>query len=324
MHSELHFKLKRMGKIISIIEASRRLGVAKQTLRNWIDKGAISVKNVGKACYIDEDNVLALQDTAEDIERERKALEAIRDEQHREYVERMRERTEEKTRRRYLNMMNGAALRSGFFATMVRIMNAYGVLNIREMYILTDYLNGRTLEDIAESYGLSRERVRQIAEKAIRKSNTLTTIDDRLKEAEALKTENRCLRQAVDTLKENIRKYEEYEEPTGEEKAENDVLCELLSMKLIDCPLSVRARNCLKAGRVDRKFTFDKISARVIVPECETVGDLCRLKKSDVMKLRNFGKKTLRELDNFLQENGLTWGMDVDGIFKKYKYLNKK
>jgi DNA-directed RNA polymerase subunit alpha len=72
---------------------------------------------------------------------------------------------------------------------------------------------------------------------------------------------------------------------------------QLLKTKLVDLDLSVRALNCLKAAEVD------------------TLGDLVRFNKNDLLKFRNFGKKSLTELDELLENMSLSFGMDVS----KYK-----
>ncbi len=72
---------------------------------------------------------------------------------------------------------------------------------------------------------------------------------------------------------------------------------QLLKTKLIDMDLSVRALNCLKAAEVD------------------TLGDLVSFNKNDLMKFRNFGKKSLTELDELVHNKGLQFGMDLS----KYK-----
>ncbi len=71
------------------------------------------------------------------------------------------------------------------------------------------------------------------------------------------------------------------------------VMRQLLKNKLVDLDLSVRALNCLKAAEV------------------ETLGDLVRFSKSELLKFRNFGKKSLTELDELLEEKKLSFGMDV-------------
>jgi len=72
---------------------------------------------------------------------------------------------------------------------------------------------------------------------------------------------------------------------------------QLLKTKLVDMDLSVRALNCLKAAEVD------------------TLGDLVSFAKSDLLKFRNFGKKSLTELEDLVDNKGLTFGMNV----AKYK-----
>jgi len=72
---------------------------------------------------------------------------------------------------------------------------------------------------------------------------------------------------------------------------------QLLKTKLVDMDLSFRALNCLKAAEVD------------------TLGDLVSFNKNDLMKFRNFGKKSLTELDELVILKGLSFGMDL----AKYK-----
>ena len=72
---------------------------------------------------------------------------------------------------------------------------------------------------------------------------------------------------------------------------------QLLKSKLVDMDLSVRALNCLKAADV------------------ETLGDLVSYNKNDLLKFRNFGKKSLTELEDLVDNKGLNFGMNVS----KYK-----
>lgn len=68
---------------------------------------------------------------------------------------------------------------------------------------------------------------------------------------------------------------------------------QLLKTKLVDLDLSVRALNCLKAADVD------------------TLGDLVSYNKNDLLKFRNFGKKSLTELEDLLKAMNLNFGMDI-------------
>ena len=90
----------------------------------------------------------------------------------------------------------------------------------------------------------------------------------------------------------------------NEEKSETEEFDEtslhmrqLLKTKLVDMDLSVRALNCLKAADI------------------ETLGDLVSFNKNDLLKFRNFGKKSLTELEDLIESKGLSFGMNV----AKYK-----
>jgi DNA-directed RNA polymerase subunit alpha len=87
--------------------------------------------------------------------------------------------------------------------------------------------------------------------------------------------------------------------PEEEEVVDEEMLHmrKVLKTPLNDMDLSVRAYNCLKAADI------------------RTLGDLVQLDMSDMMKFRNFGKKSLTELENLVAEKGLTFGMDLG----KYK-----
>ena len=87
----------------------------------------------------------------------------------------------------------------------------------------------------------------------------------------------------------------EMSDSDGGEDFDEEVLHmrQLLKTKLVDMDLSVRALNCLKAAEV------------------ETLGDLVKFNKNDLLKFRNFGKKSLTELDQLLENKNLHFGMDI-------------
>ena len=91
----------------------------------------------------------------------------------------------------------------------------------------------------------------------------------------------------------------ESSENNGNEEFDEEVLHmrQLLKSKLVDMDLSVRALNCLKSAEV------------------ETLGELVVFNKTDLLKFRNFGKKSLTELDELLANLNLSFGMDIS----KYK-----
>ncbi len=93
------------------------------------------------------------------------------------------------------------------------------------------------------------------------------------------------------------------EEKLANEEFDEEILHmrQLLKTRLVDLDLSVRALNCLKAAEID------------------TLGDLVQYNKNDLLKFRNFGKKSLTELDQLLESMNLNFGMDIS----KYKLDNE-
>lgn len=109
-----------------------------------------------------------------------------------------------------------------------------------------------------------------------------------------------ALVQAATILRDHISLFITMEsEPQPEVKkkevdAEVQRIRELLSQPVDELDLSVRAQNCLKAANI------------------RTIGDLVRRQESEMLKFRNFGRKSLQELIAVLEERGLHFGMDVD------------
>ncbi len=75
----------------------------------------------------------------------------------------------------------------------------------------------------------------------------------------------------------------------------------ILRMSVKEIELTVRAANCLAAAEID------------------TIGDLVSKTEADMLKFRNFGKKSLEEIMHKLKKYDLELGMDVDGIYRKIK-----
>ncbi|NND71336.1 MAG: DNA-directed RNA polymerase subunit alpha [Rhodothermales bacterium] len=114
-----------------------------------------------------------------------------------------------------------------------------------------------------------------------------------------------ALTQAAATLRDHVNlfiKMDSEPQPTEQEKevdAEVQRIRDLLSQSVDELDLSVRAHNCLKAANI------------------KSIGDLVRREESEMLKFRNFGRKSLQELAQVLEERGLGFGMEVN------KYLEE-
>lgn len=110
---------------------------------------------------------------------------------------------------------------------------------------------------------------------------------------EALTTAAQILRDHVNLF---IAVEHEVEVPAEEKEVDAEVqrIRAMLAQSVDDLDLSVRAQNCLKAAQI------------------KTIGDLVRREESEMLKFRNFGRKSLQELVQVLEERGLRFGMDVE------------
>jgi DNA-directed RNA polymerase subunit alpha len=119
-------------------------------------------------------------------------------------------------------------------------------------------------------------------------------------------TPEEALTQAASILRDHVNFFiqlEEEPEPVVEEQEVDEEvkrIRELLAQPVDELDLSVRSHNCLKAASI------------------KTIGDLVRREEDEMLKFRNFGRKSLQELVEVLEERGLHFGMDVE------EYLEEK
>ena len=300
-----------MGKLIQVSEAAERLGVNRQTIENWGKRGAINIKVMkgrGNAHWVDADTIEALQDIDSDAEKARKILES--DKKEAQELWREVNRTVRQYRRQIVlvNRYGQASLvAKDFYLSIPQMLEEIGIINCRESRIMQDIISGDDLENIGERLGLSVSRVLQLFHKGCQRAADIYEVKDKLQELERLRAENSDLQAIIKTLRAELKNQEEEEAlkeaKTEEERREafiqTDSLCKMFNTKLVDCELSVRALNCLKSI------------------DCETIGDLCRMSKIDLLKCRNFGKKSLGEIDDFLYSRNLDYNTDVDHVMKQ-------
>lgn len=118
-------------------------------------------------------------------------------------------------------------------------------------------------------------------------------------------TPDDALTQAAKLLKDHIQYFinldlePEEEKPAPKKDTETEKIRRLLLTKVDDLELSVRANNCLKAANI------------------KTIADLVRKDEQELLRYRNFGRKSLAELGEVIENMGLEFGMDVDKYLKE-------
>lgn len=267
-------------------DAAAYLGVDPQTVTNWVNKGLLGGYNdkSSKRFWVNADDVKKYSEkykmlsvTEDLLDREQKELLA----------------SERKVNAKIQMLMHDALNVSSFsydkiggsLCTLLELTSQGGM---REKKIMQAFFNGDRISNIAYEFGLSRERVRQIVVKAIRKFNYA------IKELADLKQENNSLKEEIKNVKMQLIMQEGEEEEQSE-----DVPPSVFSIRLVNCNLPVRVLNVTKAADID------------------TIGDLVQYSKFEMVKFRNFGKKSLMQLDEFIHEMGLEWGMDKAKIYAR-------
>ena len=119
-----------------------------------------------------------------------------------------------------------------------------------------------------------------------------------------------ALRQAAKIMKDHLSIFAQSEEELPameEEKVDEEILRirNLLKTRIDELELSVRSGNCLKAAKI------------------EALADLVKKSEAEMLRFRNFGRKSLNELSNILQNMGLSWGMDLEKYKEKPKAVVK-
>lgn len=268
-------------------DAAAYLGVDPQTITNWVNKGLLGGYNdkSSKRFWVNADDVKKYSEkykmlsvTEDLLDREQKELLA----------------SERKVNAKIQMLMHDALNVSSFSydkigGSLCTLLELTSQCGMREKKIMQAFFNGDRISNIAYEFGLSRERVRQIVIKAIRKFNYA------IEEFVDLKLENNSLKEEI----KNVKMQFIMQEGKKEEEQPEDVPPSLFSIRLVNCNLPVRVLNVTKAADID------------------TIGDLVQYSKLDMIKFRNFGKKSLMQLDEFIHEMGLEWGMDKAKIYAR-------
>lgn len=266
--------------MISRQEAAELLNCHPQTVSNWVEKGVIKGHKVGGFLMVDRNSIEQYFDSLKDL--------AVMEQKIIDMKNELKERTEEM--QATLNEACGFTLPSDrrreiFRENQMTLIKLYGyILSDRELGILSRITMGEKPQDIGVDYGLTIDRVFQIGAKAAAKISDLTELEHLFDENKKLQKENRKLNQQIAILNDRLEKYE----------SESKFSSTIFQKRISDLHLSVRTLNALQSL------------------DCKTLGDVVQLEQSDLMKARNFGKKSLDELDYYITVHGLHWGMRLD------------
>jgi transposase len=295
-------------KIMQRAEAAKRLGVNRQTITNWAEKGIIHLKTINNVQYVSKEEIIQIATFVCDYTYSQKLLQREIDALKQDRKNMRLSRMDAIANRRYLRLCDKYGITREFYKAIVNMLHEVGDLRKREADVILMLLNNYSYDEIAEEHCLTRERIRQIAGKAIRKSQELKNLAEKIEHIKELEADNTSLRIANKALMQEVETLRELKDVKVEEKQATvlptDPFLAFLSTKVLDIhELSVRAKNILRYA-CDRNLDT-------------TIADVCRLSKIDLLKERNCGKKTLQEIVDYLEKHNASLGMNVDEIMKK-------
>lgn len=286
-----------MKRLISRIDAAKLLQVHPQTISNYAKRGLLTEVKKGskKLHYYYEEQILGLLKVNEETKEMTESIDRYRAEIAE--TEKVYNAIRDEWKKKLVSASHASRIFDALIST-VKYCTGDAQLTYREKEILRCYLDLKSENEIGDMFGLTTARVRQIFNKAMRRLCNATPVVDRnsllVAENDALKEQVKKLRMDVETLKATkVKQGTSMEDLDMLLNAEDVLLARhpVLKKNLRDMGLSVRCYNCLKCAGI------------------KTMHDLVKHKRSDIMKYRNFGRKSLLELDLLLEEYDLEYGM---------------
>lgn len=267
-------------------DAAKFLGVTPQTITNWVERGLLAgyCDKKSRRFYVNADDVERQADKYKMLHfSESKLDEKIKE------LKKEEEDIDTKLnvlRKQFLltQSVNDGKLRS----SLSELYCLVHTVNVRQSSIVKEFLDGWKLQDIADKYNLTRERVRQTLVHSMDLfCVSVREMMDECKENESMKAEIVDLKKRLTFA-------------VGKESSRERIqIPGVLSSRLVDYDLPVRTLNVMKSYNI------------------ETVGELVSHTRDEIGNFRNLGRKSVYQLDDFIGRLGLKWEMEIAKIYEK-------
>ena len=280
-------------KYLTITETADMLGVSTETVRNYVKRGVLAVdKKPGiSRSRVRRDSVMAFLDDGYNVIQQVKEIAALRDEV-------AKQRNELKLAKENLAVQKEAMRIKGIvYENLNEIRDILcvtldalgdGILPRRENEVLEMFMTGHNYEAISEKFDLTRERIRQIYHKALRRLSRARDYASYKSECEVAKNEAEELRCKIQNLQLAL---QANKIPDPNEA----ILIPNTLIGLDNFPLTIRSYHCLKAIGINNLY------------------ELVAYNRWELARVRNFGRKSLDEIDDIMSAHGIVWG-NVDSL----------
>ena len=269
-----------METFVTYDEAANLLGVSRESIRLYVQRGLLAEGEVYGKRKILRSALDALLNQHFDVVQQAREVEALREELTKEKAE-ILELKKMLSVKKSLMTVKGKVWDNydHICNAMVAFIAESGAdmgLALRERQCVERLLKGASLDDLAEQFDLTRERVRQIYVKALRKIQLNSKLQECLAQNIELKCEVENLKFEREDLMRAIKDQKKLEQ------MKDTILIPESLIGLNNAGISVRAYNCLKALRFDHIYQLTFISQR------------------NLQRVRNLGRKTIDELDRLM------------------------
>ena len=272
-------------------EAAEMVGVSAQTIRNLCKAKTLRYQMRTNLFYVCREDVEKYAQSISEINQIERDIDDYKKEINKAFEQIRDTKQEMQGRLEDMNMFP-ERIKNVTNLLISLLPHFSDCLSDREVEIVLFVLQGEKISDVAEKVKLSRDRTRQIWEKAIRKMscfpNELQARDER-----------------IEDLTKTIEELEARLDQAGIDKVPHSK-SNLLASPIYNFDFSVRTLNCLMAA------------------EIRTVGDLVKHTREDLLKSRNFGKKGLTELDEWLADHRLAFAQYEEPTQEPKEDISKK
>ena len=303
---------KQQPVLITLKDASEKLRISRQTITNWMDAGAMPGLRTSNSIWVSKEAVdilcsSELNNLQDEIDKLSETYKKKLDELHsmendvNEKISHMTNIFEQCTVPEALSVIK---------KTMVKMFS--DVLNDHQIKVVENLTSGMSIQDVAEKYGYSVKSVWNIFNRAIYiMSQNALKVD----ENKNLRKENDRLKEEHEIMKKAYLEIRQKNEQLDAELQVHNIICGnvelsrenmlteeekhlviLFQTPIYDLNFSARVHNILVGNRID------------------TLGDLVKRTKLDLIKLGGLGQRSLREIEDVIEELDLSFGMDVNNV----------
>jgi excisionase family DNA binding protein len=274
------------AKLISIQEAAKLLGITPQSVRNWINSGYIKGHKVGDHLVVNRETIEQYFDSLKDLAHLEKSVHDKTEQLREENIKLDNEIIDILESR---DKLEGA--RRGLFRWIAQYatMSSFGLFTEKQQTVYREMMSMGDSEHVAKKLGITRSRVIEIFLNCLKIIAQTINLKKDKEKWEKLEKENQQLKFLTATLRQELEDLKDSKPVEPKKfKTEEELLNDKLNTSIYNFAFSIRAIHVLEGVG------------------CKTLGDVKNLQKGDLRNIPNCGLKTIKDIEEVLEANGLS------------------